>query len=124
MSESEWTDSDHVELYLSRLGEGPGSDGDVLVLELVPQPTARILDLGTGDGRLIDLLRRDRPSMNAVGIDSSPLMLERARARFAENRRIETRLRCASEQCVRRYEAAERIGDQLLCTHPGWTLDR
>lgn len=89
MSASEWTDADHVERYLSRLGEGPGSEGDVLLLELVPQAAGRVLDLGTGHGRLLDLLQRDRPGMNAVGIDFSPLMLEKARTRFAEDPQVE-----------------------------------
>jgi SAM-dependent methyltransferase len=42
----------------------------------------RILDLGTGDGRLLNLVRREHP-VDAVAIDFSPTMLEAARRRFA-----------------------------------------
>jgi SAM-dependent methyltransferase len=43
----------------------------------------RFLDLGTGDGRLIDLVRRARPGAVAVGLDFSPPMLAAAAVRFA-----------------------------------------
>ena len=89
MSEGEWADAEHVERYLSRVGEGPGADGDALLLELLPPCASRVLDLGTGDGRLIGLLRRARPGITALGIASSPLMLERARARFAHDPLVE-----------------------------------
>ena len=89
MSEGEWADAEHVERYLSRVGEGPGADGDALLLELLPPGASRVLDLGTGDGRLIGLLRRARPGITAFGIDSSPLMLKRARARFAQDPLVE-----------------------------------
>ncbi len=89
MPPSEWTDPEHVERYLSRLDDGSRSDGDALILELVPQRVERVLDLGTGNGRLLSLLGGERPRMSAVGIDSSPLMLEKARARFRHERRFE-----------------------------------
>jgi SAM-dependent methyltransferase len=95
--ESEWANAEHVERYLSRLGEDSGGEGDVLLLELVPHRVERVLDLGTGDGRLLSLLQRDRPGMTAIGIDASPLMLEKARGRFAESQRteiVEHDLRC------------------------------
>jgi SAM-dependent methyltransferase len=43
----------------------------------------RILDLGAGDGRLLALLRLDRPGARGVATDLSPTMLDAARARFA-----------------------------------------
>jgi len=45
--------------------------------------------LGTGDGRLLALLRADRPEMLGVGLDFSELMLDEARRRFASEDRIE-----------------------------------
>ena len=51
-------------------------------MELVPKKVSRILDLGTGDGRLLALLRIDRPDAQGVAIDFSPTMLEAARKRF------------------------------------------
>jgi tRNA (cmo5U34)-methyltransferase len=55
----------------------------------VPRGTPRILDLGTGDGRLMALLRADRPAMLGVGLDFSALMLDAARERFAGHAGIE-----------------------------------
>ena len=54
-----------------------------MLLEQVPLGARRVLDLGTGDGRLLALLRRDRPAMAGVGLDFSELMLGAARTRFA-----------------------------------------
>ncbi|MDQ3678054.1 MAG: class I SAM-dependent methyltransferase, partial [Actinomycetota bacterium] len=48
-----------------------------------------ILDLGTGDGRLLAFLLVDRPRMRGVGLDFSELMLEAAHKRFAADQRIE-----------------------------------
>ena len=45
--------------------------------------TRRILDLGTGDGRLLalvrELARQERPETEAVAVDFSPAMLEAVR---------------------------------------------
>jgi tRNA (cmo5U34)-methyltransferase len=54
-----------------------------VLLDHVPRDVGRVLDLGTGDGRLLALLRRDRPRMRGVGLDFSAPMLVRARRRFA-----------------------------------------
>ncbi len=51
-------------------------------MEQVPERVGRFLDLGTGDGRLIDLVRRARPGAAAVGLDRSEPMLAAARERF------------------------------------------
>ena len=57
--------------------------GESLLCELVPWTAQRILDLGAGDGRLLALLRIDRPDSRGVAADFSPTMLDAARARFA-----------------------------------------
>jgi tRNA (cmo5U34)-methyltransferase len=45
-----------------------------------------VLDLGTGDGRLLRLLKIDRPNMNeAIALDVSPTMLRAARDHFAND---------------------------------------
>lgn len=59
------------------------------MLEHLPRDARRVLDLGTGDGRLLALLRMDRRRMLGVGLDFSKLMLEAARERFADDERIE-----------------------------------
>jgi tRNA (cmo5U34)-methyltransferase len=55
----------------------------------VPRDARRILDLGTGNARLLALLRIDRPQRLGVGLDFSELMLEAARERLANDQRIE-----------------------------------
>jgi ubiquinone/menaquinone biosynthesis C-methylase UbiE len=48
-----------------------------------------VLDLGCGDGRLTALVLDARPTVTeAVAVDSSPAMLERARARFVDEPRV------------------------------------
>jgi SAM-dependent methyltransferase len=63
----------------------------MLVEQLVRGEVNRVLDLGTGDGRMIAVLRETRPQITAVGLDLSPQLLEAARQRFEhiEDVRIE-----------------------------------
>ena len=90
MPSEEWTNAEHVRRYLGRADHYPRrAEGDSVLLEHVPRDARRILDLGTGDGRLLDLLRRDRPDIRGVGLDCSELMLTRARRSFADDERIE-----------------------------------
>jgi SAM-dependent methyltransferase len=60
-----------------------------VLLDHVPLGVGRVLDLGTGDGRLLDLLRRDRPEMHGVGLDFSEVMLAAARERFDDVAAVE-----------------------------------
>ncbi len=86
----EWTNTEHVLRYLRRAEEYPRrAEGQSVLLEHVPSDARCILDLGTGDGRLLALLRVDRDEMLGVGLDFSELMLEAARERFADDERIE-----------------------------------
>jgi SAM-dependent methyltransferase len=90
MPAEEWTTAEHVHHYLGRADEYPRrAEGESVLLEHVPRDARRILDLGTGDGRLLALLRIDRHEMLGVGVDFSEPMLEAARRRFANEQRIE-----------------------------------
>jgi len=85
----EWTTAEHVHRYLGRAGECPRrAEGESVLLEHVPRDARRILDLGTGDGRLLALLQIDHPRMLGVGLDFSELMLAAARERLADDERI------------------------------------
>jgi tRNA (cmo5U34)-methyltransferase len=91
MASEEWTTAEHVCRYLTRADGYPRrAEGESVLLDHVPRGTPRILDLGTGDGRLLALLQADRPRMLGVGLDFSELMLAAARERFAGDERIET----------------------------------
>jgi tRNA (cmo5U34)-methyltransferase len=90
MRSEEWMKARHVERYLERADEFPRrAEGESVLLEVVPRDAGRVLDLGTGDGRLLALLQRDRVAMRGVGIDVSTLMLEAAADRFRGDDRIE-----------------------------------
>jgi tRNA (cmo5U34)-methyltransferase len=90
MPAEEWTRADHVGAYLARADEFPHRlEGEGVLLEQVPGDVGRVLDLGTGDGRLLALLLAERPAMRGVGVDFSAPMLAAARERFAGEGRVE-----------------------------------
>jgi SAM-dependent methyltransferase len=90
MASEEWTTAAHAHRYLALADQVPHrAEGEGVLAEQVPRDARRILDLGTGDGRLLALLQVDRPGMLGVGLDFSELMLEAARERFAGDARIE-----------------------------------
>ncbi len=90
MASEEWRDPEHVHRYLGRADEFPRrTEGESVLLDLVPRDARRILDLGTGDGRLLALLRSDRPEALGVGLDFSEVMLTAARERFAGEERVQ-----------------------------------
>lgn len=79
-----WTSTDHVRDYLERADLiSHRGEGESALLEFVPRNARRILDLGTGDGRLLGLVKQMCPDAEAVALDFSPAMLEAARKRFA-----------------------------------------
>ena len=85
-----WSDTEQVEWYVSRIGQlAPRLAGERMVADALPPAPCRVLDLGTGDGRLAALVLEERPSVEeVVAVDCSPPMLERARARFADDPRV------------------------------------
>jgi len=86
MSINLWTSSQHALDYLSRADSIPHRvEGESALLEFIPPTAQRILDLGTGDGRLLDLVKLDHPDATAVAIDFSPVMLGAAQKRFGGN---------------------------------------
>jgi SAM-dependent methyltransferase len=90
MAPDEWTTADHVYRYLGRADDCPRrAEGESALLEHVPRNVRRVLDLGTGDGRLLALLQVDRNEMVGIGLDFSELMLEAASRRFADDERVE-----------------------------------
>ncbi len=79
-----WTSTEHALSYLERADSIPHRvEGESTLLEFVPPTAARILDLGTGDGRLLALVKSNCPDATAVAIDFSPAMLEAVGKRFA-----------------------------------------
>jgi ubiquinone/menaquinone biosynthesis C-methylase UbiE len=83
---NEWASGSHAQEYLGHADQIPHrNEGEAVVVELVPQTVRRVLDLGTGDGRLLARVKQARPSAQGVALDFSPTMLKAARARFASD---------------------------------------
>jgi tRNA (cmo5U34)-methyltransferase len=86
----EYNSAEHALEYLARADKIPHrAAGEAVLLDLVPQSARRILDLGSGDGRLLALLRIDRPESSGIATDLSPTMLDAARARFEGDTLVE-----------------------------------
>ena len=78
---SGWSDPDRVSEYLGR--EIPHRRlAEELLLGALPERIDRVLDLGTGDGRLLRLILNHHAGAQGIGLDVSPPMLDRARERF------------------------------------------
>ncbi len=85
-----WSSEEHAKDYLQRADLiAHRGEGEAALLEFIPAKARRILDLGTGDGRLLSLVREARPDMEAVALDFSPAMLKAARNRFAGDARVQ-----------------------------------
>ena len=87
---SEWESAEHAAAYLVRADRVPHrSDGEAALLDEIPPGVRRVLDLGSGDGRLLNMILRARPLARGVAVDFSPLMLERLNARFGSGSKAE-----------------------------------
>jgi tRNA (cmo5U34)-methyltransferase len=86
-----WSDPAKVDEYVGRVARlAPRLAGEAALVEILPAAVERVLDLGCGDGRLTALVLEARPDVvEAIAVDSSPPMLERARARFADDVRVQ-----------------------------------
>jgi len=81
---NEWQSAAHAGAYLERADQVPHrAAGESTLVDEIPADVRRVLDLGSGDGRLLDLVLRARPQATGVALDFSPLMLERLQSRFA-----------------------------------------
>lgn len=79
-----WSSAQHALEYLGRADSIPHRvEGESTLLEFMPLDAARILDLGSGGGRLIALVKAARPEAQFVGLDFSPTMLETLQKQFA-----------------------------------------
>ena len=85
-----WSDPEQVRWYVDRISRLEArQQGERMLVDLLPAAPQRVLDLGCGDGVLAALALTHRPSVaEVVAVDASPPMLERARARFADEPRV------------------------------------
>jgi tRNA (cmo5U34)-methyltransferase len=85
---NKWTSADHVSAYLSRTNLPHADEIRNAVLEQVLSNVKRVLDLGTGDGRLMALVKLKNPKVEGVALDFSEPMLKLARERFAKDKLV------------------------------------
>jgi tRNA (cmo5U34)-methyltransferase len=83
---NQWSSADHALKYLEIADKIPHRiEGEGVVLDQVSKKAQRILDLGTGSGRLLALLKIDRPQAQGVALDFSPVMLDTVKTQFADD---------------------------------------
>jgi tRNA (cmo5U34)-methyltransferase len=84
-----WDSPAHALAYLARADSIPHrTEGEAELLECLSGSTARVLDLGSGNGRLLALVKLTCPDAEAVALDFSDTMLRELRARFAADRKV------------------------------------
>jgi SAM-dependent methyltransferase len=87
----EWQSTEHALRYLNKCaGALPHrTEGEGCLLDLLHPGIGRVLDIGTGDGRLAALVRLHLPEARILCTDFSPVMLELAVARFGGDPDVE-----------------------------------
>jgi SAM-dependent methyltransferase len=85
---SEWSNPARVAEYLSR--EIPHRlTAETMLVDALPARVGRVLDLGTGNGHMLAVVRDRHPEARAVGLDSSEPMLNHAKKRFGVDPLVE-----------------------------------
>ena len=104
---SEWQTKKHALRYLSRANKLPHrTEGESVLLEQLPKDGKRVLDLGTGDGRLLSLvLESNRQIKEGVALDFSEPMLIKAQSRFQEDKRVR----------IVKHDFSQPLPDDLGC---------
>jgi tRNA (cmo5U34)-methyltransferase len=85
-----WTSAEHALDYLGHADAIPHrTEGERALLEYLPRARRRVLDLGSGDGRLLALVKLAQPDARFTALDFSPTMLGRLHARFDDDAGVE-----------------------------------
>lgn len=91
-SVNKWRSIEHAVAYLQRADSIPHrAEGEAALLEEIRPDVRRVLDLGTGDGRLMTLVLARAPQAQGIALDFSKTMLGRCRERFQLDPRVEVR---------------------------------
>jgi 2-polyprenyl-3-methyl-5-hydroxy-6-metoxy-1,4-benzoquinol methylase len=66
-SREEWSSVRHATAYLDIVDAVPHrTEGEAVLLEHIPINAKRVLDLGTGNGRLLKIIKANRPNIKGV----------------------------------------------------------
>jgi tRNA (cmo5U34)-methyltransferase len=89
MSINLWSNAEHSLGYLQRADSIPHRrEGEAVLLEFLPAKVERFLDIGSGGGRLLNLVRSTHPAASCVALDFSAAMLEELGKQFATDANI------------------------------------
>src|SRR5580693_4620915 len=81
-----WSNAEHSQGYLKRADSIPHRrEGEATLLEFLPDRIERFLDLGSGGGRLLGLVKAARPNAEAMAVDFSAAMLEVLRGEYRDD---------------------------------------
>jgi SAM-dependent methyltransferase len=81
-----WGNAAHALEYLARADSIPHrTEGEAELLKCLPDRLSRVLDLGSGAGRLLGLVKLAHPEAQAVALDFSETMLNELRERFGSD---------------------------------------
>lgn len=85
-----WKDEEKVLEYVQRVDRlAARRSGELELVEALPARVTRLLDLGCGDGRLIDVVLAARPEVvEAIGLDHSPPMIALAGEGIGSDERV------------------------------------
>lgn len=83
-SKKEWSDHKHVLNYLEAADAIPHrSECEAVLIDHIPTNAKKILDIGTGDGRLIKLIKASLPqNIEVVALDIFPIMIKAVKDNF------------------------------------------
>lgn len=85
-----WSSAERALEYLSHADTIPHrTEGEAVLLECLPCHVGRVLDLGSGDGRLLGFVKLAHPEARSVAVDFSPVMLQRLHERFDTDATVE-----------------------------------
>jgi SAM-dependent methyltransferase len=86
---NEWQKVEHALAYLSRVDKLPHrTEAEKVLIEQIPANTRRVLDLGTGNGRIMKLIQLSLPSVEGVALDFSETMLKQAKQQFDKDPKV------------------------------------
>ena len=81
-----WPSAEHSLEYLQRADLIPHrGEGEAVLLEFLPAKVTRVLDVGSGGGRLLAMVKAARPGVECVALDFSPTMLKVLRDKFGDD---------------------------------------
>lgn len=86
---SKWLTPRRVHDYLKRMDKIPHrTEGESTLIEFVPDNAKTVLDLGTGNGRLIKLIKHKIPNSRFVALDFSPYMINNLKSELNQDSSI------------------------------------